>query len=92
VLAGPHSPLALARRLPPSLKLRRTAVALAEAGRASLGPQALPRAPDLDIDEHLDKIRNPRALMRALAPEIRAVGDEMCLEAIRFANELAAHR
>src|SRR5438034_6503222 len=34
------TPLALARRLPPSLKLRRTAVALAEAGRASLGPQA----------------------------------------------------
>jgi hypothetical protein len=31
----------LARRLPPSVKLRRTAVALAEAGRASLGPQAL---------------------------------------------------
>src|SRR5262245_25395019 len=53
---GAPPPLALARRLPPSLKLRRTAVALAEAGRASpfgrltatlsgvegsLGPQAL---------------------------------------------------
>ena len=45
---GAPPPLALARRLPPSLKLRRTAVALAEAGRASLGPQALPepRAPN----------------------------------------------
>ena len=38
---GAPPPLALTRRLPPSPRLRRTAVALAEAGRASLGPQAL---------------------------------------------------
>jgi hypothetical protein len=35
---GAPPPRALARRLPPSLRLRRTAVALAEAGPASLGP------------------------------------------------------